>query len=172
MVSRRRILVAVLLPLVAILLGIVSAERRAARAPHLVFEIEGYDPRDLLRGRYLQFRLRVPAAGPGECPDGADDCCFCASAGGPGETARLARVACTAAPSCDFVLPVARARMPLRFYVPEDRAGDLERRLAEVAGRGGARADVAFAPDGTIQVRDLWFDGAGAASVAPAGAGR
>jgi len=172
MVSRRRVVAAVLLPVVAILLGIVAAERRAARAPHLVFEIEGYDPRDLLRGRYLQFRLRVPPAGPGECADGADDCCFCATAGAPGETARLERVPCAAAPACDVLLPVDSIRMPLRFYVAEDRAGDLERRLAEVAGRGGARADVAFSPDGTISVRDLWLEGAGAASVAPAGAGR
>ncbi|MFM7141201.1 MAG: GDYXXLXY domain-containing protein [Alphaproteobacteria bacterium] len=172
MTSRARVILAVALPIAAILLGIVSAERRAERAPHLVFEIEGYDPRDLLRGHYLQFRLRVPLPAPGECEGGDPDCCLCVSAGEVGETARVERVSCASEPACDALLAADRAAMPLRFYVPEDRASELERRLGEAAGHGGARADVAIGPDGGIQVRGLWLDGIDAGSVAPVVPGR
>ena len=171
MVSSSRVILAVLLPLAAILAGVVSAERRAARAPHLLFEIEGYDPRDLLRGRFLQFRLRLPERAAGDCEGTDPDCVLCVTAGEPGETVSVARVSRAAASDCDALLPAASASTPLRFYVPEARAADLERRLAEVAGRGGARADVAIASDGTIQVRGLRLDGVDAGAVAPAGPG-
>lgn len=160
MASRSRVLLAVLLPLAAILAGVVSAERRASRAPHLVFEIEGYDPRDLLRGRYLQFRLRLPAPPADACGDSDPDCCLCATEGEPGGTARVAYVSCAAEPDCDAILPAARAGMPLRFYVPEARAPQVERELLAAAARGAARADVAIAADGTIQVRGLRLDAA------------
>ena len=172
MASRSRVLLAVALPIAVILWGVASAERRAALAPHLVFEIEGYDPRDLLRGRYLQFRLRLPGAAPGDCADDDPDCCLCVTAGAPGGIAQVARVSCTSSPACDALLPVERASLPLRFYVPEDRAPDLERRLLAAAGHGGARADVAIAPDGAVQVRGLLLDGMDASTVAPAEPGR
>jgi len=172
MASRSRVALAILLPLAVIVAGVVSAERRSALAPHLVFEIEGYDPRDLLRGHYLQFRLRVPEPATDECQGTDPDCCLCAMAGELGETVRVARVSCADAPPCDALLPAERAAIPLRFYVPEDRAPELERQLAAVAGHGGARADVAIAGDGTIQVRGLWLDGLDAGSVAPSAPGR
>ena len=49
--SRSRVWFAVALPLLALLVAIGGAERRAARSRDFVFDIEGYDPRDLLRGR-------------------------------------------------------------------------------------------------------------------------
>lgn len=170
--SRSRVLLAVALPLAVVLWGVVSAERRAARAPHLVFEIEGWDPRDLLRGHYLQFRLRVPEPESGECTGLDPDCCLCVSAGDAGATARVERVSCASSPGCDATLPAERASLPLRFYVPEDRAPELERRLLAAAGRGAARADVAISGDGKIQVRGLLLDGVDASVVAPAEPGR
>jgi uncharacterized membrane-anchored protein len=67
--SRRVTLVAVALPLLAIVLGIVRAERFLGRTRDFVLEIGGYDPRDLLRGHYLQFTPVEPLPQREACVD-------------------------------------------------------------------------------------------------------
>ena len=58
--SRSRVWFSVALPLLALLVAIVGAERRAARSRDFVFDIEGYDPRDLLLdAKQLQTHLIV-----------------------------------------------------------------------------------------------------------------
>ena len=160
--SRRFTLVAVALPVIAIVLGIVRAELFMRHAHDFVFEIGGYDPRDLLRGHYLQFRLVVdPLAMREACDDGGGEpCCFCLTRAEGGGVATAERATCaTARADCDGVLQTRSASQPTRYYVPEEHAADLERRLREAMQRRAAFAVVAVDAEGNGRVRELRIDG-------------
>src|SRR5215475_15431191 len=69
---------ALLLPIVAFLGLVGRAELLRASGPVFHVAIAGYDPRDLLQGHYLRYRLQWPA-------DGACDgttCCLCLQTSG------------------------------------------------------------------------------------------
>src|SRR5262245_7448262 len=105
--SRRTVALAVTLPLLAIVLGIVQAERFRRGTQEFVFEIGGYDPRDLLRGRYLQFQLRVDPL-PEREPCTGDDCCLCLTRAAQGVVSGAALATCaTARADCHGALPAA-----------------------------------------------------------------
>ena len=69
---------ALLLPIVAFLGLVGRAELLRASGPVFHVAIAGYDPRDLLQGHYLRYRLQWPA--DGAC-DGAT-CCLCLQVSG------------------------------------------------------------------------------------------
>src|SRR5262245_25464140 len=130
--SRRFTMVAVALPLLAIVLGIVRAERFLGRTRDFVFEIGGYDPRDLLRGHYLQFRLMAdPLPQREACVDDPQGtCCLCLTRAQPGHVSQVERVTCaTARTECDAWLPLGVLARPYRYYVPEESAKELQNRL-------------------------------------------
>src|SRR5262245_22959816 len=99
--------IAVGLPVLAIVLGIARAELTFARTKDFTFEITGYDPRDLLRGHYLQFRLQLDQATTREdCNSAAGSCCLCLTqlAGKP--VPQIERATCSTARACDAWLDV------------------------------------------------------------------
>ena len=156
--SRKVVALAVTLPLLAIVAGIMQAERFRGRAQDYVFEIDGYDPRDLLRGHYLQFRLIVDPL-PTREPCIGDDCCLCLTRGAPGAVSGVELASCaTAHADCDGALPSTILRTPQRFYVPEDRAAALERDLRDAAERHTARAMLAVDRHGVAHVVALLID--------------
>jgi hypothetical protein len=160
--SRRAVLVAVALPLLAIVLGIVRAELFLTGTRDFVLEMRGYDPRDLLRGHYLQFRLQVDPLHEREPCDPAtgEACCLCLTRAAPGALSVAERATCaTARTVCDGALPLEVLARGHRFYVPEARAAELERRVRAAMARGGAHAVLAIGPDGTLRVRELRVDG-------------
>lgn len=169
--SRRFVLVAVVLPLVAIVLGIVRAELFMTRTRDFVLEMGGYDPRDLLRGHYLQFQLRVePLAEREPCDEQAGEpCCVCLTRAEPGALSAAERATCaTARAACDGALPLRALSRPYRFYVPEARAAELERQVRAAMVHRGARVVVAIGSDGALRVRELRIDGAAIpGSIAP-----
>ena len=61
---RFRLALALALPLVVIAIGIVRGELHLAGARRWTFEVGGYDPRDLLQGRYLAYRLELHEEAP------------------------------------------------------------------------------------------------------------
>jgi len=153
--------VAVALPIVAIVFGIVRSELVLSRAQDFRFEIQGYDPRDLLRGRYLQFRLRIEASSDVEtCDEATQECCFCLSSPSAGPTPDVSRTPCEVARAqCDGALQVRYASEPQRFYVPEARATDLEQRLIDAQTKRTAFVVLAVEKDGSAQIRELIVDG-------------
>lgn len=161
--SRKAAIVALVLPLLAIGLGIVRAELFLSRAREFVFEIEGFDPRDLLRGHYLQFRLRLPSVPEREAcvDDGSGSCCLCLTRrGGADEPVAAERSSCaTARASCDGALLTHYANTPQRFYVPEARARELEVRLRAAMAQQAAHAVLAVDAKGNAVVRELRIDG-------------
>jgi len=160
--SRRFTLLAVGLPVIAIVLGIVRAEWTFRHGRDFVFEIGGYDPRDLLRGHYLLFQLRVdPQAVREPCEDdAAQPCCLCLTRGVGDRVTSAERATCaTARADCDGALQITDAIRAVRYYVPEAQAADLERRLRDAAQREAALAVVSIDADGRGHVRELQIDG-------------
>ncbi len=86
--------VALLLPIVAFAVLVVRAELLRASGPVFRVAIAGYDPRDLLQGHYLRYRLQWPALGA--C-DGAT-CCLCRWRSAPSLAARQHRSPVTGLP--------------------------------------------------------------------------
>jgi hypothetical protein len=134
-------LVALGLPVVGYLLGIGWAEASLRQAPLVELGIEGADPRDLLRGHYVLYRLRRAHADPG-----GDYTAACAVAD---ETGRARP------PGCGAELPLDFIESTHSFYVQQDRAKALERAVLD--GRASIRAAV-VSPERVV-VRALLVDG-------------
>ena len=64
----------------------------------------------------------------------------------------------TAHAECDGALPATILGTPQRFYVPEDRAAELEKDLRDAAERHAARAVLAVDRDGVAHVVGLLID--------------
>jgi hypothetical protein len=163
--SARYIAIALLLPV--LLLGFIvgQAEWRLAHSKTWLFAMEGYDPRDLLRGHYLRFQLSVATAQVGaSCTRDDPDCCYCLA---PGETigdagviAEATVVSCAeAVERCeDFVR--ARPLLALdRFYIPEDNRRAFEDSLQAATAKGAAHLAVAVAGDGSPMISGVWVNG-------------
>jgi hypothetical protein len=158
--SRSHVSIAVVLPVLAIVLGIVRAELTFARTRDFTFEITGYDPRDLLRGHYLQFRLQLdPAAEREYCSPASNSCCLCLTQLDGSPMPRIERATCNTARSCDAWLDAETATRPLRFYVSDVAAPALERKLQNAMLRRAAHAVMALDSKGRAHVRQLLVDG-------------
>ncbi len=161
--SRKLVWLALALPLLVIVLAIARAELFLRGAEEFSLPIEGYDPRDLLQGRYLQFRLSLDEEHALEreaCAGATEDCCWCLSSV-PGQPAARAETATcsTARTQCAGALPLSAATTPFRFYVPEAQAPDMERALGEARLTHRAFAVFAIDPSGEARVSELMLNG-------------
>jgi len=163
---RTRLLALVLaLPLSSIVVAIVRAELRRAEAEDWTFIASGYDPRDLLHGRYVQFRIdfREEAdrtAGSPTCLNDDPACCLCLNRIESSEIPRTRRMSCEdAAPSCDGLLQTRLIERLDRYYVSEDQAGALEKRVLAAGREGRLRVVLSIDPDGQAEVKELRIGG-------------
>ena len=92
--------------------------------------------------------------------DVIEPCCLCLTRV-EGETlSRAERMTCaTARTTCDGVVSVDVLVHPQRYYVPEQRAAELEQQVREAMGRRTADAVVAIDDEGNLNVRELRIDG-------------
>jgi hypothetical protein len=144
-------------------IGLAEAKRRGA--PQIEVKIEGYDPRDLFRGQYLQYRIAVEgrdvAMNTGRVDGmmvGADGIYLNDACAGP-KNPRLRAVRLhdgVARPSdCEIDLPADFIYETHRFYVQQDRGRDLEDALRE--GRASVRLRVVSQKE--VMVEQLLVDG-------------
>lgn len=152
--SKRFIALAVLLPMLTLVLSIVRAEVNLAGGETFRLPVEGYDPRDLLRGRYLRYRVKEPTAAPLDVCEG-EQCCLCLSHVAPPRVATCE----TARAACDGALPRHRLEELGRYYVPETHARSLERRFIDAAAEGRAHIVVTVGAHGQPYVRHLELRG-------------
>jgi uncharacterized membrane-anchored protein len=138
---------ALLLPIVAFAGLVVRAELLRASGPVFHVAIAGYDPRDLLQGHYLRYRLQWPA--DGAC-DGAP-CCLCLRTSGA-HTKVECGVTDTA---CDAQLNHQMVEQGREFFIPEDTGPALEQAIR----RGQATIALNITPDGQARVHELFIDG-------------
>jgi hypothetical protein len=151
--AKPRRLVVLALPLGVLLAMVIRSELILARGAEFVVGIDGYDPRDLLRGQFLRYRVRwnwstdERAPWPGSC--------LCLERDAGPVDPRVAPRSCDSVQPCAaFINPAALDRLE-RYYIPEGMGPPLERAIRE------RRASLRIAIDhaGDVVVRDLLVDG-------------
>jgi uncharacterized membrane-anchored protein len=160
--SRNALIAALVAPLFVLVLGIVRAENHLADAKRWQFEITGYDPRDMLRGHYLQYRLALNEhAGNPTCSDDTEgNCCFCLTTRGDDIPPDVERTTCDSAQGrCQGILPTHYLTELQRYYIPEASADVLTTRLRDAAAAHRARLVVAIDANGKPQVDALLVSG-------------
>ncbi|MEO0424238.1 MAG: GDYXXLXY domain-containing protein [Pseudomonadota bacterium] len=120
-------LVAALLPLLGFIGSIALAEIGRWGAPAIQIAIEGFDPRDPIRGRYLLYRVSTNA------PRAVDGYPAQACAGTP--EAGISPVYLLgpdwSTSKCEHTLPVDFVLDDHRYFVQQDKARELERAVRE-----------------------------------------
>jgi hypothetical protein len=160
---------AVALPLFVLALGIVRSERHLADGRRWWFEVTGYDPRDLLRGHYIQYRLALdeidlPVVGAADgvpCDDETGDaCCLCLSQEVPGGPAAFVeRTTCELARSeCEGALQLRYLGELERYYIAEERAAELTQIFQDASSEHRAHLVVAIDALGKPQIVTLLVD--------------
>ena len=138
---------ALLLPIVAFAGLVIRAELLRASGPVFHVAIAGYDPRDLLQGHYLRYRLQWP--GEGACNDAT--CCLCLRTSGA-----HTKVECGVADAaCDTQLSRQMIEQGREFFIQENAGLALEQAIR----RGGGAIVLNVTPDGQVHVHELLIDG-------------
>jgi hypothetical protein len=153
-VSRRLLLAAALaLPLVAFAGAWAHTHWRAQQGQEWLVPVAGYDPRDLLRGHYVQYRYEWPvAAGASSSAAYADSLCL------RGKAPDIASVKPYPGPD-DRCAIIVRSTLGNRaevrgldtgiLYVSQERGISLSKQLADPQLRGFIR--VRIRPDGVMR---------------------
>ncbi|AGH99076.1 GDYXXLXY domain-containing protein [Micavibrio aeruginosavorus] len=125
------LIVVLLLPLLVPGLLWVKAATDQTAGPIWTVKIAGYDPRDLLHGRYIQFRydwMEADAEGTPACSNNDPNCCLCLN--GDQTYMNVTRLQCDA-PGADRVcqsrIPTPSATGAQKYFIPEEFAADLDR---------------------------------------------
>ena len=158
---RRKVLrwFALLLPLIVLAGGIVRGERAVRIGEIWRFDIGGYDRRDLLRGRYLQFRIEEQWGNAYHIADEVAECA-CLERTGDTTAPTLHRVACEYTEfRCDSFIALDALQRLNRFYIPEARAKELEQVLLDAQERDAAQISVSVDRTGKATIVDLLIDG-------------
>jgi len=151
--ASRSLLLALALPIVAVGLMIGRGELTTRTGRPYLLSIHGYDPRDLVRGHYLTYRIDFRWDEPGErCTSAA--CCYCLN-GPAGAEPQVVKLSCGAAMRCDASFPEAELDHLQQFFVPEDMGYPLERAIRSRK----AQLLVRVSPGGSVVIQDLLLDG-------------
>lgn len=136
-----------LLPTVVLAGWALSIAIKRADLPVMRVAIVGYDPRDLLRGHYLQFRLDLA---PGEAAP-----CACLEPNPADALRPIARPVSCPAPSAPPPCPnyVDMPRQTFRYYLPQEKALEYEKLLRQ--SPGAASTLVHFHSGGRLSFSDL-----------------
>jgi hypothetical protein len=161
--------IAVALPLVVLALGIVRSERHLADGRRWTFDVTGYDPRDLLRGHYIQYRLvfedaDLPVVGAVDgapCDDETGEtCCLCLLGDLENGRTLVERTTCELARSeCEGALQLRYLGELQRYYIAEERAAELTQIFQDASRGNRARLVVAIDAAGRPQIDTLLVDG-------------
>lgn len=162
--SRKLLVAAVMIPLLGIVGLIVRAESAVRSGASWLVRIEGYDPRDLISGHYLRFRYVWRWDGVDSCGERMGemsetvqrDCCLCLTREDDGgEDPAVQNVSCDRARACDGWLLGSEVAGGHKYFVPEERATELERALRERE----AALRFTCGPGGSPAIQDLYLDG-------------
>lgn len=158
--SSRLKALAVTLPIVLLVFMVGRAEWQLAHSDTWFFAIRGYDPRDLLRGHYMQFRLSIaPDETLEACSVGDPSCCYCLEDRDRTEAYVILATCETAMASCDDYVQTRPLHALDRFYIPEEGRVEMETKLRDAALAGRAHLSVAVDETGQPMIDGLWVDG-------------
>lgn len=150
--------VAVALPIAAIVLALLQAQWNDAQGQKWNFPMQGYDPRDILRGKYLNVRFEFSLE-PQTCETA--ECCVCFKDVAFEQSPPLVRpVACGQAKTeCQTWLYLDALRSNYRYFVPEDKSQELEQRVIDAIRDEGARVEFVLDQRRRPQITALTIDG-------------
>lgn len=126
MTTARRTIAELVLPVVALSLLWGWTDWRSRQGTTWQVRVEGYDPRDLLRGHYVLYRYRWPGLATDAAHAG--DLCL------DGTTPRIANVRVADERPCRNRVRHDQGTGDLaggRYYVPQSQAAAIERRLMD-----------------------------------------
>lgn len=155
----KKIYLAVLIPCLVLATLASYHQYLIETAPEFEFEVEGYDPRDLLAGHYLQFRIKYKS--DTKCDKSHRPASMCLL---PQERLILTEKPLECENWISGRCDGAQFRDDLnRYYVPQDRAQELETKLRN----GKASVKIAVGK-GNAVIKALLIDGRPWKEAAPA----
>lgn len=161
-----------LLPAFGLCVLVARAEMAVHGGPTFRIPIRGYDPRDMIHGQYLRYQFDFNWIGGDDCRLSSaseeaavagivrtlqSGCCLCLTRTSEGSNPNVRHIDCdNPEPSCDGRISVNDVTPPLRYFVPEDRAQELDRALSESETR---RPSVEFVlpPSGKPAIKELYL---------------
>lgn len=177
--------IAGLLPMLGLCVLVARAEVAVRSGPTFRIPIRGYDPRDLIHGQYLRYQFDFNWVGGDDCRflSSSDElavtgivrtlqsgCCLCLTRTSDGFNPNVRHVDCDSVEAtCDGRIAVSDVTPPLRYFVPEDRAMELQHALGDSETRAPS-VEFALPPSGKPAIKELylgaepWRDALGASS--------
>lgn len=149
------------LPILAVLAAITKAEVNLSSSDDWRFTVEGFDPRDPLRGHYIRFSVDIQESDViSQCENHDSDCCYCLTSVGVNAPPRIQRDTCEhARQSCEGAVRIKSIRTLRRYYIPESMRHEIDYRMRDAARLGTAEVIVAVDPSGTARVKQLQING-------------
>ena len=133
---------------------IVRAEYHIKNSDEWNFKITGYDPRDLLRGHYLRFRIAYNWDKNNNSCTGSS-CCLCLTET-EDVTPLVHKTSCEVVKtSCDGYVLSEHQNSLTRFYIPETEASRAEDILREAQTNDNAFIKTAINANGEPKILDL-----------------
>lgn len=153
--KNKLVLCAISIPFILLCLLIVRAEYHIRNAEQWTFEVTGYDPRDLLRGHYLQFRLDYDwDTTQNSCSD-QKKCCLCLTKT-DSKIPKVHKTSCeTAKTQCDGFMLSKHQNSLNRFYISENEARRAEKLLQQARSENNAFLKVSINAKGEPKIADL-----------------
>ncbi len=150
--TRPRLLAALALPLVMLAAMALNHQWQRDHGREVVLPIQGFDPRDLLAGHYLRYRIDYGIK-PCQTPRNAPDASICLQ-----PERRFS--ASDTPPDCKLYIrgQCRHGRFEAgieRFYIPETDARELE----TLTRKKHAALRLSIAADGRASIRELLIDG-------------
>ena len=142
---------ALALPVVVLAVMVVRAEVIIAAGRTYELLIEGYDPRDLLRGQYLRYRVKWNMVGS---TGGGGDVCLVQGAETVNPAVRMGGYA-PGSDQCQAVIRAGAVENLNQYFIPEDMGPPLERAIRD--RRASLRVHVSGGGD--VVIEDLLLDG-------------
>jgi hypothetical protein len=143
------------IPILTIFLSIAKSEYHVSSGEDWKFAIGGYDPRDLLKGHYLTYRILFDwDEEKKDCGKNSEilDCCLCLQR----EMSKVETMECEiASNSCDGVIKEKFLPQLRKFYIPENRSKILE----NLVRSGKAEILLSINRKGYPSVKDLLING-------------
>ena len=153
--KNKRVILAVAIPFILLCLLIVRAEYHVKTGQQWNFKMTGYDPRDLLRGHYLQFRVEYDwQAARGSCSS-SQTCCLCLTSTGE-ITPSVHKTSCsTAKTQCDGFMLSEHQQSLNRFYIAETEARRAEKIVQQARRDNNAYITTSINNQGEPVIVDL-----------------
>ncbi len=152
--KNKKVLIAVAIPFLVLCLLIIRAEYHIISGEQWKFEITGYDPRDLLRGHYLRFRIAYDWDTK-EDSCSVQSCCLCLTRADQ-SAPKVKKTSCDVAQTqCDGFMLSKYQNTLKRFYISEDEAKRAEKLLQQAQTNNDAYLAVSINARGEPRIVDL-----------------